>query len=331
MKNKIRTLQELFDTKEIVLNSDSLTIGDKKYPIINDVIILSKPSKYSDFVRKKLNISSCKTDSTESKDFARDIQYAFGEEWRESDKILEEHREEFAQYFDIVDIDTLRGLRICDLGCGGGRYSYFLKDNCKEIILVDFSDAIFIARKNLSGADNCLFFMCDLKELPFKDDFADFLFCLGVLHHLPTPCIDEVRNLKRFAPRLLIYLYHSLDGRPAYFRVLLKIIIFMRLPLCKIRNPIFRKIFSYAGAFLIYMPLIILGWLLKPLKLSKYIPLYEVYHNKSIQRIKQDVYDTFFVRIEQRVSRKDILKLRDTFLKITISNNIPYWHFLCQR
>lgn len=308
-KNKIKTLESIFGAKDIVLEPDSLIVDNRRYPIINDVIILNVRTEHT----------------------AEDIRYTFGEEWKSFDKILPEHKDEFSQYFDIVDLPKLRNSRLCDLGCGNGRWSYFLKDICKEIILVDFSDAIFTARKNLLGTDNCLFFMCDLKGLPFRDDFADLLFCLGVLHHLPTSALDEVRSLKRFAPTLLIYLYYSLDNRPAYFRLILKIVTFLRLSLCKIRSPIFRKIFSKSAAFLLYMPLIFLGRLLKPLRLSNYVPLYEAYHNKSIQRIEQDVYDRFFTRIEQRVSREDILRLRDTFTNIIVSKNKPYWHFLCQR
>jgi ubiquinone/menaquinone biosynthesis C-methylase UbiE len=109
-----------------------------------------------------------------------------------------------------------------------GRWSFFAKDHCREIMLVDFSDAIFMARKNLADADNALFFMCDLKRLPFRDGFADFLFCLGVLHHLPTPCLDEVRALRRAAPKLLIFLYYALANRPWYFGVLVKIVTAVR-------------------------------------------------------------------------------------------------------
>ena len=71
------------------------------------------------------------------------------------------------------------------------------------------------------GARNTLFFMGDIKALPFADDFCDFLFCLGVLHHLPAPCLDEVRALRRYAPRLLIFLYYALDNRPFHYRFLL--------------------------------------------------------------------------------------------------------------
>ncbi len=75
----------------------------------------------------------------------------------------------------------------------------------------------------------------------------------------------------------------------------------MRRVLARIRSPWFRTVFSFLGAVLIYLPLIGLGTLLRPLGLSRYVPLYEFYHDKSVKRIQQDVYDRFFTRIEQRV------------------------------
>jgi SAM-dependent methyltransferase len=329
-QNKLISLQDLFGTQDIVLEPNWLIVGAQRYPIINDVIILSPPEQYTETLKKALALTNTDNHITTNA-FAPDIQYTFGAEWQNYNQIMPEHRNEFDRYFDIVNPETLRNRRVCDLGCGNGRWSYFLKDIAREIIMVDFSDAIFTARQNLAGNNNCLFFMCDLKQLPFRNNFADFLFCLGVLHHLPTPCLEETRRLKSWAPELLIFLYYALDNRPLHFRILLKIVTVCRLIICKIRSNLLRKLIVQLGTWLIYMPLILFGRLLKPLGLSRYVPLYEAYHNKTIRRIKQDVYDRFFTRIEQRVSRADILGLKDTFSQVTVSEQFPYWHFICRR
>ncbi len=225
----------------------------------------------------------------------------------------------------------MRNSRGCDLGGGIGRWSYFLKDKCRELVLVDFSEAIFVARRNLRDAGSALFFMGDLKRLPFRNNFTDFLVCLGVLHHLPTPALDELRGLRKYAPTLLIYLYYALDNRPVYFRALLAMATVMRNGVSKIGNPLFRSSFTWLASILFYLPLTWLGKALEAAGLSKYIPLYETYHNKSVARIRQDVYDRFFTRIEQRFSKRQILTLRDTFAKVTVSDGLPYWHFVCER
>jgi len=60
------------------------------------------------------------------------------------------------------------------------------------------------------------------------------------------------------------------------------------------------------------------------------VPLYETYRAKSLRRLSQDVYDRFFTRIEQRVTKADIEKLTDTFAKVIVSPDPPYWHFLLE-
>jgi len=323
--NKLAILRDIFADKEAAFKDDFFFARGKKYPVMDDVIILCEPSEYTELVKSRFEDRG----KAGNPDIARDIQSSFGEEWKSYAGILSEHEKEFLQYFDLTPPATLRGKRCCDLGCGMGRWSYFLSDFAREIILVDFSDAIFVARKNLKEKDNCLFFMGDLKKLPFRDDFADLLFSLGVLHHLPTPCLEEVRVLRRFAPELLIFLYYALDNRPVYFRLILKLVTALRALLSRIENGTFRKAFSVAGTYLLYLPLVWLGRALKPFGQSSHVPLYDFYKDKSPQRIEQDVYDRFFTRIEQRVTRGEIFALKDSFSSVTVSDNIPYWHFLC--
>ena len=244
---------------------------------------------------------------------------------------MPEHEIEFRQYFDVVDLAALSGSRVCDLGCGMGRWSYYLKDSVRELVLVDFSEAIFVARKNLQGTENTVFVMADVTRLPFRSDFADFMFCLGVLHHLPLNALQQVRRLSRYAPRILIYLYSALDSRPRFHRVLLAAVDTVRRAVSGIDNPAFRPAFTWVATFTLYLPLIGLGAALRPLRLSGKIPLYDFFHGKSLQRIRQDVYDRFFTSIEQRFSRQEILQLADTFEKVIMSDQLPLWHFLCEK
>jgi SAM-dependent methyltransferase len=321
---------DIFGTENIKVEKECLTVNDKNYPIIDDVIILLDPAQYPESLSKRIQMNKSIIPSTDQ-EFAEDIQFTFGEEWQEFSDIMFEHEKEFLQYFDLINLSDLKNKRICDLGCGIGRWDYFLKDQCKELILVDFSEAVFVARHNLKDAENILYFMGDLRRLPFRYDFVDFLFCIGVLHHLPCPALEEVRSLKKYTSQILIYLYYALDNRPFYFRVLFMFATRLRLQAASVRNSHFRNLFSWAGALFFYYPFIILGSILHPLGRSHLIPLYESYHDKTLKRIRQDVYDRFFTRIEQRFTREEIMTLKDTFSNVIVSNQLPYWHFLVKR
>jgi len=328
--NKLDILMDIFGTENIKVEKECLTVNDKIYPIIDDVIILLEPAQYPESLLERLKVDKSNIPISDQK-IAEDIQFTFGKEWQEFSEILPEYEREFTQYFDLINLSGLENKRVCDLGCGIGRWDYFLKDQCKELVLVDFSDAVFVARHNLKDAENILYFMGDLRRLPFRYDFVDFLFCIGVLHHLPCSALEEVRSLKKYTSQILIYLYYALDNRPFYFRVLLMLATRLRLRTASVRNSHFRILFSWAGALFIYFPFIILGSILRPLGGSHLIPLYESYHGKTLKRIRQDVYDRFFTRIEQRFTKEEIMTLKDTFSNVNVSNQLPYWHFLLER
>jgi SAM-dependent methyltransferase len=329
--DKLDSLRDIFGAAEVRAEEGRIVVDSRGYPVIGDVIVLLPPEQWPAGVRVRLSEAAGGAGKTPEDGFAGDIQFTFGEEWQGFPEILPEHEEEFRQYFDLVDLGSLANARICDLGCGIGRWSHFLKDRCQEIVLLDFSEAIFVARENLRGAGNALFFLGDLRRMPFRDDFADFLFTLGVLHHLPTGALEEVRALSRSASTLLVFLYYALDNRPAFWHRLLSAVTLVRLSLSRTEDPRLRSALTWAFTIGAYLPLISLGHAVRPLGLASKVPLYDFYRGKSLRRIRQDVYDRFFTRIEQRFRKEEILALRDTFRDVVVSAGPPYWHFLCRR
>ncbi len=322
--DKMDSLRDIFGCADISLRPDQVTVAGKTYRIVDDVIILLDEAHYPGRAEQGGAAAGAEA-------FSPAVQETFGREWMTFPEILPEHESEFRQYFDIVDVEVLTDQRVCDLGCGIGRWSYFLSESAGEVVLVDFSEAIYVARRNLRHAANALFFMADIKRLPFRNDFAGFIYCIGVLHHLPTDALDEVRALKRLAPELLVYLYSSLDARPPHYAVMLAVATGIRRAVCHITNPIFRAAFTWFALITLYMPLVLLGRAASVVSRAHWIPLVDYYGGKGLKRIRQDVYDRFFTPIEQRVSRRDILGLCDTFDQVIVSDGLPYWHFLCRR
>ncbi len=329
-EDKLPSLRRIFGSEDVYLSNGHLVVARVRYPIINDVIILLNPSQYTDIVRKSLSGGPIYA-ADDIEPLSRAVQSSFGDQWTRYGRILEEHRAEFDLYFDLVDLATLRNQKVCDLGCGIGRWSFFLQEYCDELILVDFSDAIFVARQNLSVSTKAIFFMGDIKRLPFSEDCCDFLFSLGVLHHMPSNALGEVRALRKYAERHLIYLYYALDNRPSYFRGLYWAMDAGRRVVSSLRSTWLREVIVWNITVFVYLPFIVLGKVLRPFGLEKQVPLFEFYNGKSIVRIRQDVHDRFCTAIEHRYSRDQIMKLSDTFTKVVVSTQMPYWHFLCVR
>jgi SAM-dependent methyltransferase len=207
------------------------------------------------------------------------------------------------------------------MGCGIGRWAYFLKDIVGEIVLVDFSESIFEARKNLSNAKNAIFIMGDVLNLPFRDNAFDFVYSLGVFDHTSESALQSVRYLSRFSPELLIFLYYNLDNRGLIYKQIFKMVNVIRVLLCNITSSHARTALTELLMWLLYLPPIVFGKLLFKISINpEKIPL-SSYSNMSLSRIRQD----------ERFSKKEILELSDTFSEIVISDEVPYWHFLCKK
>lgn len=321
--DKVASLRDIFGTPDVRVEQDRVVVGGRAYPVVEDVIVL--------LPRERWPAGLTGSRPAASADFAPDIQNTFGQEWQAFAEVLPAHERMFRDYFDLVPASDLVGQRVADLGCGMGRWSRFVAPHCREIVLVDFSEAIFVARRNLRAQRKALFFLGDVTNLPFRDDFADFAFSLGVLHHLPISALEAVRRLRRLAPRLLVYLYYALDNRPAHYRVLLRGVTAARTRLARIESRQARDVLSWGIAAAVYRPLVALGWLARPFGLHRHVPLHEGYRGKPMKVLQQDAYDRFFTRIEQRVTREEILGLRSDFSRVVVSDNIPYWHFLLER
>jgi SAM-dependent methyltransferase len=301
--------------EEVVADDGHVRIGRHAYRIDRDVVLLD-------------DRTVC--DSTQ-RGTGEDVRRSFSEEWQTYGSILPEHDEEFAAYFDIVDLASLRDSLVVDLGCGSGRWSAKLAPHVGTIALVDFSDAIFVARENLSDAPNAVFFRGDVTNLPFVDDSVDFLFSLGVLHHLDRPCLPVARDLMRLGPRGLFYLYYGLDNRPDYYRKLLAVVTASRRSLGRVKSEKSRRRISRALALAVYRPMVGIGALADKAGVNAPVPLYDSYKGKSVDRIEQDAYDRFFTSIEQRVSRQEIEECFAGVGEVTVSESEPFWHFMVDR
>lgn len=255
----------------------------------------------------------------------------FGDEWKKFDqsKLPHELKKIFQQYFEIAKINkNFKKFIVADFGCGSGRWSKILSPYVKKVYCIDASDSVFIAKKNLSKNSNISFVKANLNELPFKKNFFDFGFCLGVLHHIKDTksalqqCIVSLKH----GAKILMYFYYALDNKPFFYKFLWKLSNVARKIIVCLPRPIVKTITDLI-AIIVYFPLSKICFALSLLKIdTKNFPL-NFYKNSSFYTMRTDALDRFGTSIEKRYSKKEILKLlKECGLKnIIFSNKAPYW------
>lgn len=108
-----------------------------------------------------------------------------------------------------VSLAELRGLRVLDAGCGGGRYTRAAAEAGAEVVAVDHSTAVEKAARlcsHLSGID---YLQADLKRLPLRAESFDLVFSIGVMHHdeQTRAVFDAVSRMVKPGGRMAVWLY----------------------------------------------------------------------------------------------------------------------------
>jgi len=236
----------------------------------------------------------------------------FGDEWARFDQAgldRVELQTMFDNYFNIFPWHLLGAGSVgFDLGCGSGRWASFVAPRVAKLYLFDpSSDALEVAKRNLSNSKNCEFALAGADDIPLADESCDFGYSLGVLHHIPDTeagLRSCVRKLKSGAP-FLLYLYYSFDNRPVWFRMLWKISDVLRRGISALPNSL-RYWFSQVLAAIVYFPLAKSAKLLEKLGLNiDYFPLSQ-YRNNSFYVMRNDALDRFGTRLERRFSKTEM-------------------------
>jgi SAM-dependent methyltransferase len=128
---------------------------------------------------------------------------AFGWQWQHFSEMHREFEAQFLDWLHPIEPDFFRGKRVLDAGCGTGRHAQFAATyGAHEVFALDLSDAVETARGQLARFDNVHVVQGDLLRPPFPSADAgggfDFVYSIGVLHHLPDPH-EGFRSLVRFA------------------------------------------------------------------------------------------------------------------------------------
>jgi len=257
----------------------------------------------------------------------------FGKEWAAFDQGSLDHLERqslFDRYFGIFPKEALHESAAgFDFGCGSGRWAAVIAGRVGTLHCLDASaQALEVARRNLSFADNCRFHLCNGDDIPLADGTMDFGYSLGVLHHIPDTAAglrNCVRKLKTGAP-FLLYLYYRFDNRPFWFRLVWQASDLLRKLISRMPFPLKYAISQLIAAF-VYFPLARVSAALGTLGLPvRHIPL-SYYRNLSFYTMRTDALDRFGTRLEQRFTAKEIeaMMTKAGLGRIAFSPAEPYW------
>ena len=246
----------------------------------------------------------------------KDVVAGFGDEWSRFDQSAldeSELREMFENYFNIFPWAMLPKDSVgFDLGCGSGRWARLVAPRVGTLHLIDPSDAIEVAKRNLQGAKNCIFHRASVENIPLDEKSCDFGYSLGVLHHVPDTeaglraCVEK---LKKGAP-FLLYLYYRFDNKPLWFRAVWKGSDVVRSGISRMPHSA-RYVISQAIAATVYFPLARTAKMLERSGANVgNFPLSQ-YRNNSFYTMRTDALDRFGTRLERRFTKIEMKELME--------------------
>jgi ubiquinone/menaquinone biosynthesis C-methylase UbiE len=136
---------------------------------------------------------------------------SFGFQWNRFEVA---HPDEDAATFEAktgFSLAELKGQKVLDAGCGGGRYSKIAAEAGAFVLGADHSNAVEKAAVLCSDLDNVQFIQADLKRLPLAEGSFDAAFSIGVMHHDEDTrkVFDSVARMVKPGGKLAVWLYRQ--------------------------------------------------------------------------------------------------------------------------
>jgi SAM-dependent methyltransferase len=232
---------------------------------------------------------------------------SFGYEWTKFDAIQPEDELFWRRYFADVPLPELHGKVALDAGCGKGRFSYFTAEHVGALVALDGSAAVHAAARNLAAHSNVVVVKSDLRHAPFADQSFDFIFCLGVLHHLKDPETGFRELVRMLAPNglILLYVYSRAQHRGARF-LGLAAASWLRRITPKVPRPLLRTL-SLPISGLLYVAFVLPGQLGSRMDIRWLagLPL-QTYRGRPLRSLWLDTFDRLSARLERRFVWSDI-------------------------
>lgn len=270
------------------------------YPIVDGIPRMLAPS-----LREALagEVAATGTDAKQV-----ETALSFGYEWHRFPEMYAEWERQFLDYMQPHGPEFFRGKKVLDAGCGNGRFAYYAGKYGAEVWAIDLGPAVEVARRNTESVGANVV-QADLHNPPFALESFDFIYSIGVLHHLPDPEV-AFRNLLRFLKpggEVQIYLYWKPESRPVKALLLSGIAGARRLTTKMPHKAVYALAYPAAvSAFLFFVwPYRIMKRLRPFERLAEELPMKQ-YANFPFRVCVNDQLDRLSAPIENRYTRADV-------------------------
>lgn len=138
---------------------------------------------------------------------------SYSYQWRKFKEMFPQWEQVFQDSIQPMSPEFFRGKLGLDAGCGFGRSLYYAASYGAEMIGVDLSEAVEAARENTRHLPGVHLVQGDIFHLPLKTRAFDFVYSIGVLHHLPDPKQGFLALTKALKPKAPIFIWVYARGR----------------------------------------------------------------------------------------------------------------------
>lgn len=244
-------------------------------------------------------------------DEARRTRDSFGYEWTHFNAPEPSGEVNFNDYFEGIDLASLASATVLDAGCGMGRHARQVARHAGQVIAVDFSDAIEQAARNTAACPTVQCVQGDLTRLPLRDGSFDFIYSLGVLHHIDDT-VGTLRGLvAKLKPggRMRIYLYWRRTG---VVGAILGVVSLVRRVTTRLPFPLL-KLLCWL------LSVVLLVFVVTPYRVATALgvrgldrwPLY-IYTKYPFNVLYNDQFDRFSAPLEKRYSPDEVRALLES-------------------